>query len=358
MSKCKNCVLDETVSDLVLLNGVCQYCRGYKKLSEQIAQFDLVGYGDFLVDELPKRSKNPDYDCIVGISGGLDSSYLLEWIVSLGLRPYVLHIDTCWNSNQATKNIYHLVSKLGLKLHTTVVDWPDLKIAQYAFLKAGLLDCDVPQDHCFTSILSSVAKKTRIRNVISGHNLCMEYVLPHDWSYNSNDSIHIEDVVKKVTRRKLNSFPFYSPFKNYIERKILKSVISYRPFLYYWFDKDKVKLHLEKTYKWEDYGGKHYECDYTKFFQGDYLIEKFGIDKRKAHYSNLIVSGQLSRETALQMLKNPPMEPLDKFRLRKRVKGKLGFTDEEWEQILSDSKQHHESYRTSFFLAIQKMVVK
>jgi hypothetical protein len=357
-STCSNCVLDDTVDELELVDGVCQYCRGYHELENRIEAFDIDAYGIRLVETLRSTSKNPDYDCIVGISGGLDSSYLLMWLVSIGVRPYVLHIDTCWDGEVATRNIYKLVKSLGLKLNTFVINWEDLKAAQRAFFKANLIDCDVPQDHCFTSVLSSVARHTSIRNVISGHNLFMEYVLPVSWSYNSNDARHIRDVVWRQEGKRLTRFPYMSPAFNYIGRKVTKTLIAYRPFLYHRFSINEIKAKMNAYFGWEDYGGKHYESEFTKFFQGDYLVEKFGIDKRKAHYSNLVLSGQITRIEAVAALEKPTMTELERARLRTLVRNKLDFDDAEWAALFSATAAAHADYRRSHFLKLQKIMFR
>lgn len=355
---CHNCVLDESVAELELIDGVCQYCRGYHKLKNRIEAFDIDAYGKSLVETLRSTSKNPDYDCIVGISGGLDSSYLLMWLVSIGVRPYVLHIDTCWNGEVATRNIYNLVKTLGLKLNTTVIDWEDLKTAQRAFFKANLIDCDVPQDHCFTSVLSSVARDTGIRNIISGHNLFMEYVLPVSWSYNSNDARHIRDVVWRQEGKRLTRFPYMSPALNYIGRKVTKTFIAHRPFYYSRFDINELKAMMNADFGWEDYGGKHYESEFTKFFQGDYLLEKFGVDKRKAHYSNAVLSAQITRDEAIAALEKPTMTGLERARLRTVVRNKLDFNDAEWAELFSPTTVAHAVYKSSHFLKLQKILFR
>lgn len=355
---CRNCVLDATVDELELVDGVCQYCRGYHELESRIEAFDIEAYGKSLVETLRRTSKNRDYDCIVGISGGLDSSYLLMWLVSIGVRPYVLHIDTCWDGEVATRNIFNLVKTLGLKLNTVVINWEDLKTAQRAFFKANLIDCDVPQDHCFTSVLSSVARYTGIRNVISGHNLFMEYVLPVSWSYNSNDARHIRDVVWRQEGKRLDHFPFMSPARNYFRRKVTKSIIAHRPFLYHRFDIKEIKAMMNAGFGWEDYGGKHYESEFTKFFQGDYLLEKFGIDKRKAHYSNLVLSGQITRKEAVAALAKPTMTELERARLRTLVRNKLDFDDAEWAELFSPTMAVHSDYKSSHFLKLQKITFR
>lgn len=358
VNTCQSCVLDTSVSGLVLEDGICNYCRGYKSLQSKIDSFDLNAYGQTLPALLRERSNNKEYDCIVGISGGLDSSHLLSWLTEIGIKPYVLHIDTGWNSEIATRNIFNLVSRLGLKLKTVVIDWNDLMTAQRAFFKANLIDCDVPQDHCFTAILYKTAKETGIRNVISGHNLFMEYVLPTAWSFNSNDSTHIKDVVAKMENTKLKNFPYMSPARALIDRKVLKKVITYRPFMYHWFDKDKIQEHLNKHFGWEDYGGKHYESEFTKFFQGDYLVEKFNIDKRKAHFSNLILSNQITRDRAKELLEEPTMSALERNRLRLHVKNKLNLSDEEWSGILGSRQGSHSDFKQDYFLKLQGVLMQ
>lgn len=198
--ECSKCVLDTTVEDITFdENGVCNYCREYDSVVKTIPHGEKAKEVlNQTVKQIKQDGKGKKYDCILGLSGGVDSTYLAYLVVELGLRPLVVHIDTGWNSEIAVQNIENVVNKLNLDLHTHVIDWEEMKDLQLAFFKASIPDCDIPQDHVFPALLNKIAKQNKIKHIISGHNIVTEYILPRNWSYDSNDLTHILDIHKKV----------------------------------------------------------------------------------------------------------------------------------------------------------------
>ena len=358
---CSRCVLDTTVSDIVFdKNGVCNYCHSYDKVIKEVPVGDEAKrFLDAEVSIIKNDGKNREYDCIIGLSGGVDSTYLAHLVVELGLRPLVVHIDTGWNSEIAVKNIENVVKKLNLDLYTHVIDWEEMKDLQLSFFKASVPDCDIPQDHVFPALLHKIAQQNKIKHIISGHNLVTEYILPRNWSYDSNDLVHILDIQKKFGKIKLDKYPQYSLINKWIYRYIYK-IKSHR-FLYYIpYNKDKIKKFITEELDWKDYGGKHFESKFTKFFQAYYLPTKFGFDKRKAHLSNLILSNQITRDEALEELskvlydKNELDEDID-YTLKK-----LGIDHNSWDDIMNLPIKKHSDYAThndSFIFKLYKNIM-
>lgn len=286
-----------------------------------------------LVATIKKAGEGKPYDCVIGISGGVDSSYLALQAVRLGLRPLAVHFDSGWNSEIAADNIHHLVTRLGLDLYTQVVDWREMKDLQLAFFKASLANCDIPTDHAFGYVSYQQAEKYGIKYVLSGHNYVSESILPKAWGYDSGDAKHLKAVHKRFGTVKLKSYPVMGLAKRklwYPEVRRIQSIplLNYMPYVY----KD-AKGEISAELGWRDYGGKHYESVFTRYFQGYYLPRKFGYDKRLAHYSSLILSEQMTRDEALAMMEstNYPEE------LRKQdhefIAKKLGLTVDEFDAI-------------------------
>lgn len=345
---CSKCVLDTTVSDISFdNNGVCNYCHSYDEVIKAIPQGGAAKAAlNNLVNTIKKDGKGKEYDCIIGLSGGVDSTYLAYLVKELGLRPLAVHVDTGWNSEIAVQNIENVVQKLDIDLYTVVIDWEEMKDLQRAFFKASLPDCDIPQDHVFPAVLNKIATQHGIKHSISGHNVVTEYVLPKPWVFDSNDLIHIKDVHSKFGSIKLNKYPTYSLFERLVVYKYIKPVKSHR-FLYYIpYNKEEIKQYINENLGWRDYGGKHFESVFTKLFQAYYLPTKFGYDKRKAHLSNLIVSNQVTREEALQELEKPLYNSEELKTDLDFFLSKLDFSDQEWEEIMQLPKRKHSEFKT------------
>ncbi len=290
---------------------------------------------DQMVKKLQKEGKGKDYECIIGLSGGVDSSYV-TWYVSqvLGLRPLVVHIDAGWNNEIAVSNIQNIVQKLNLDLHTLVMDWDVIKDLQVAYFKSSLANIDIPQDHAFISCLYEEARKYNIRYIINGNNMSTESILPSTWGYDASDSIQIKSIHRKFGSKPLKGYPLFTVFKKFIYYPRILKLRTYSPLEWINYNKQEAKTFMIKELGWKDYGGKHYESKFTRFFQAHYLPEKFGYDKRKAHLSSLIVSGQMNREEALTELKQPLYNPIELQEDRDYFIKKLGITLEEYERIM------------------------
>ncbi|MBE0376715.1 N-acetyl sugar amidotransferase [Pseudoalteromonas prydzensis] len=349
---CSKCILDTTVSDIEFdSQGVCNYCHAYDRIIKTIPiGQEATDKLDKIVAKIKKDGVGNDYDCIIGLSGGVDSSYLAYQVVSLGLRPLVVHVDTGWNSDIAVQNIENVVKILKLDLFTVVIDWEEMRDLQLAFFKASVPDCDIPQDHVFPAILNKIAAEHGIKHSISGHNIVTEYVLPKNWSYDSNDLEHIKDIHKQFGMKTLVKYPMLSLFKRTIYYKFIKPVESHR-FLYYIpYNKDEIKSFIIDNLGWKDYGGKHFESRFTKFFQAYFLPTKFGFDKRKAHLSNLIMSNQMSREDAINELTKSQYNASNLEEDLDYIISKLDISRDEWSEIMALPIKQHNSYKSDYNL--------
>lgn len=344
--------------------GVCSHCRSYENYERNVM---LKGEAarratEAMVAEI-KRRKSPssEYDCIMGLSGGVDSSYLAWYAVKeLNLKPLVVHVDSGWNSELAVNNIENIVNILGLDLHTLVLDWDEIRDLQRAFFRASVPNCDIPQDFAFFAGLYKEAKKYNIKSILNGGNMQTESILPLAWGYSASDLIHLRDVHRKYGSVKLRNYPVVNYWQKMLYYQYVLKLKVFRPLELIPYNKFEAKQLLIDKLKWRDYGGKHFESVFTKFFQAHYLPEKFGYDKRKAHLSSLIVSGQISREEAVEELSRPLYDPLQLKEDTEYFIKKLGFTEEEWENIMAQPAVLHESFATEIPLHswMRKLVFK
>jgi len=333
--------MDTTVPNIKFEeNGECTYCKIHDML-EKRKPIDKKRL-EKLVEEIKKKGKNKKYDCIVGVSGGRDSTYALYMAKKLGLRPLGVHFDNGWNSEIAVNNIKKATEKLGVDLYTHVADWEEFKDLQKAFLRASVSDAEVPTDYVITSVLFQTADKEGIKYVINGHSFRTEGTSPLWWTY--MDGRYIKAVHKKFGEKGHKSFPILSMSKllYYIFVKKIREVrlleyIDYR-------QKEAEKI-LKKELGWVYYGGHHHESIYTHFFQSYLLPKKFNIDKRKTEYSALIRSGQMTREDALKKLKEE--YPYEKEVVEYTI-SKLGLTKKEFEKIFSAEIKTFRDYPTYY----------
>lgn len=287
--------------------GVCNHCRKYEELLRArvpLSAADKERELAQLVDRIKLGGANRNYDCIIGVSGGVDSTYLAYVVKQLGLRPLAVHLDNGWNSELAASNIHTALKKLGIDLFTYVIDWEEFRDLQLSFLKASTPDGEIPTDHAIGAVLFQAARKHRVRYIISGHNVATEALLPAAWSQGHSDYRYIRSVHSKFGSVPLKTFPHF-PLLG-LHYHFLKTYEVVYLLNYVDFNKEKVTKFLETELGWRNYGGKHYESIYTRFYQGYLLPTKFGFDKRRAHLSNLVCSGQLSRDSALEELKKSP----------------------------------------------------
>lgn len=362
IKECSKCILDTTVSNIVFdIDGICNYCHGYDEIMKTVptgekAQTVLNN----IVDNIKNNGKKKEYDCLIGLSGGVDSTYLAHMVVELGLRPLVVHIDTGWNSEIAVQNIENVVTKLNLDLFTYVIDWEEMKDLQLSFFKASVPDCDIPQDHVFPALLHKIAKQHKIKDIISGHNLVTEFVSPKGWGYDSNDLKHLKHIQSLYGSKKLINYPKYSLFDRIIFYRFIHPIKSHRLLYYVPYDKETIKIFIKEHLNWKDYGGKHFESKFTKFFQAYYLPVKFGFDKRKAHLSNLIISGQITKEEALVEMEKNQYSKVDLDLDTEYIIKKLGINSNDWVDIMNLPLKQHSEYKSdydTFWFQVYKRIV-
>jgi N-acetyl sugar amidotransferase len=291
-----------------------------------------------LVDEIKEDGKGKDFDCIIGISGGVDSTFVAYKVKELGLRPLAVHLDNGWDSELAVKNIENVLKLLNIELFTHVIDWEEFKDLQIAFLKASTPDSEIPSDHAIFSIMYQMAEKINVKHILTGLNHRTESHLPPAWSTGHMDWKYIKSIQTRFGKKELVTFPHLSFFK-YRHLQSTKKWIDILNYLDY-VKTDALEI-LQKQLDWKYYGGKHYESIYTRFYQGYILPQKFGFDKRKTHFSSLICSGEMKRDQALEDLKKPTY-PVDLQKQdREYVIKKFGLQEAEFDSIM---RQPHKTY--------------
>ncbi|MEW6618222.1 MAG: N-acetyl sugar amidotransferase [bacterium] len=352
---CSRCVMDTTAREITFdENGVCSFCHFFDEKIKPDWHRDESGYQKLqeIVKKIKDYGKNKEYDCIIGISGGVDSSYLTYFAKKiLGLRPLVFHVDGGWNSELAVKNIENLVKKLDIDLFTYVVDWEEMRDLQLAFFKSGLANQDVPQDHAFFAMLYKYATQYNIKYVLTGGNLASESILPASWGYNAMDLKHLKAVHKCFGKVKLKTFPTVNFFQYYFYYPYIKGMVVVTPLNYIPYVKSDAIQFLEKEFGWRYYGCKHGESRFTNFFQTYFLPVRFGYDKRKAHLSSLILAGQMTRDEALKELQRPLYDEKAIEEAKIFVSKKLGITVDEFETFLTMPKKTFKDYPSNYRLS-------
>ena len=334
---CKCCVMDTTDEDIVFdSDGVCMRCKEYK---ERIEPEWNHGKGhekelEVLIAAIKESGKGNKYDCILGLSGGLDSSYMLHLAVKeWGLRPFVFHIDAGWNLPVAEENIKRLTEKLGVELHIEKMDWNEMREMQLAWFRTGLEMLDAPQDHAFISLIDKYSTELGVKYILNGYNICTEIVAdPASWEKNSGptgDGTYIKDVVKKYCKIPIKKYTYTSGLKHKFINPYLKGIKTVKPLNLVEFTKKSMIETLQNEYGYVPYGQKHFEDLITKFLEGWWQPTRFGHDIRRAQLSSLVVTGQMSREEALRQLENPPLTEQEGRELFLEVARRLQISEEE-----------------------------
>ena len=298
----------DTSDSLIRFNkdGLCEYCINFKKniFPSWNKKLNNKKYLDTISEKIKKNTKGQKYNCIIGISGGIDSSYVAYVAKQvMNLNPLLFHVDAGWNSIEAVSNIEKLVNKLKLDLHTEVVDWDEMRDLQLSFFKAGVPHLDTPQDHAFFAGLYNFARKFNFKYILTGANFSTESVRePLEWHYHATDLKHLLDIQKNFGSLKLKNFPLTDIFKYKIYYRYFDHIQIIKPLNYVPYEKNKAIDLLEKKYEWMRYPHKHYESKFTSFYEGYWLCSRFGFDKRRAHYSSLILSNQMTRTEALDLI--------------------------------------------------------
>lgn len=295
--------------------------------------------------QIKAEGKGKRYDCVLGLSGGVDSSYLAWLSKEWGLRPLVVHFDNGWNSELAVDNIERIVSHLGFELATHVINWEEFRDLQRSYFLASVVDIEVPTDNLIFGALFRLAAKHKVRTILSGTNYATEWLMPPRWNYRKNDAANIKAIQAQFGSRKLKELPILGVW-NQGRYTILSGIVTWAPLDLIEYSKAGAKRRLMEELGWRDYGGKHYESVFTRFYQGYVLPKKFGIDKRRAHLSTLILNGEITRDEALAQLQQPTYDEDLQAEDRAYVRKKLGFTEEEFDRILAAEPVPHETYGT------------
>lgn len=346
---CTVTVMDTTDPDIWFdADGVSSHVINFRQRKQ--AEVEAAQAGNRLADldslfaQVREKGKGKPYDCVVGVSGGVDSSYLILQAVKHGLRPLAVHFDSGWNSELAVDNINNIIQKLDLDLYTDVVDWREMRDLQLSFFKASVANCDIPTDHAFPSVAYQQADKYGIKSILSGSNLASESILPTSWGYDASDARHVKGIQKQFGTVPLSTYPLLGLFKRHGWYETVKGIKTLRPLNLMPYRYDEAKQVITDELGWRDYGGKHYESVFTRYFQGYYLPHKFGIDKRKAHYSSLILSGQMTRDEALAKLAEPTYDEKLREQDHAFIAKKLGVSVEELEAIFARPVADHLDY--------------
>ena len=348
---CTRCIMDTTDPDISFdESGICNHCHSYDRNYKQIPQgVEKKEKLKEIISKIKKDGRGRKYDCILGISGGVDSAYLAFLAHSLGLRVLAIHVDAGWNSEIAVSNIQKMCAKLGFDLHTIVIDWPTIKELQRAYMFSGLPNLDIPQDHVFIAATYRYAKKHKVKYILSGSNLATEGILPNAWGYFNMDYSCIKDVYRKCGRHKmsLRKYPHMGLIQ-YIQTKYFSTISKIDLLNYIDYSKKKAIETLEREFDWQYYGGKHFESRFTKFFQSYYLPKKFGYDKKRAHLSSLIVGGEMSRDEALiEMNDNSIYTEEEMIQDRDYILKKLDITIKEWNFIMQAPCKTEDDYKNN-----------
>lgn len=352
---CSNCVMDTTDPQIKFdEKGVCQRCNQY--YTDILPSWNR-GLGkeaelNSIVEKIKKKGQGKKYDCILGLSGGFDSSYMFHFVIKeLGLKPLVFHVDAGWNTPVAEANIKKMVSKLGVELKVEKVNWDEVRDFQLAYFKSGVPHLDVPQDLAFISVLDNYAKKNGIKYILNGGNISTEVIVnPSSWTYWGTDLKHNRDIIRKFGTVPMQTYPF----TNIINRKILMpyvygvkvvkllNLIPYR--------KKEAEEILKKGYGWTPYPQKHFESYMTKFIEGYWLPKRFGFDVRKPQFSSLILTEQMSRDEALDRLEKDPIDKEEADFLFDKIASMLEISNEELKGYFSMPLKTYKDYKHQDYL--------
>jgi N-acetyl sugar amidotransferase len=358
--ECCRCILSNVDDPFIKFNenGLCGYCQEFDLTQKKYAdkKYNTL-FIESKLNEIKLKGKGKKYDSILGLSGGVDSSFLAYWAKEKNLRPLIVHFDNGWNSELAIKNIESVCTILGFELQTIVIDWDEFKNLQLAYFKSGVVDIECASDHAILATLYNLAFKNNIHYILAGTNYQTECIMPKGWNFSKQDYTNLKNINKEFGNgNKLKSYPTKGILKQLFFRHIFK--VEFVEFLnYIEYDKNQIKTFLKENLDWRDYGGKHYESQFTKIYQSYILPTKFGVDKRKAHLSNLICSKTISKEEAINEIK---VLPYDQNQIKSDISyliKKWGITIEEFDSVMEAKPIPQDTFGSDikFFILLNKI---
>lgn len=351
---CTNCVMDTTDINITFdEDGICDHCNNYYKNILPNWHTDDRGKRalESQVNQIKKFGKGKPFDCILGMSGGIDSSYLACVAKEYGLRPLIFHVDAGWNSQVAVNNIEKIVDSLGFDLYTEVINWAEMQDLQLSFFKAGVPHIDVPQDHAFFATMYHYAAKHRIKYILTGSNYSTECVKnPLEWIYFGTDVRQIKDIHKKFGSRSIKNFPLSDILRHKVYLSYFRGIKVIKPLDYVPYIKTEAEKYLVENFGWQTYPQKHFESRFTAFYEGYWLPKKFGYDTRKVQFSSLILTEQMTREDALKKLSFPAYDPNLIDQDFEYIATKLGISCDELRQYLAAPNKTFRDYKSKHYL--------
>lgn len=350
---CVNCIMDTTDPDIVFDElGVCNHCRHYaaRAADEILSGNQAERYLSMLVDEIKRVGQGRPYDCIIGVSGGVDSTYV-AWLAKkrLGLRPLAVHFNNGWNSELAEKNIEQTVRTLGIDLYTHVVDWEEFRDLQLSFFKASVSNLEIPTDHAIRALLYKVAARHGLRHILSGSNVATEAIMPTSWQHDAGDLRFLRAIHRQFGSQRLKTFPKLGVLQG-LWYLLVKRIRVIPVLNYVDFSRKGAEALIERELGWRAYGAKHGESIFTKFFQRYVQPKKFGFDKRKPHLSNMILSGEISRADAVGEMERPLFEASELVREIEYVAKKFGLSVSELEALIALPPKGSEAYASNAWM--------
>lgn len=348
---CARCVMDTTDSAIRFdEHGVCDHCNTFSekilpRWKDQIKSKNSLAS---LVANIRREGNGRDFDCIIGVSGGIDSSYL-TYLASteLKLRPLVFHVDAGWNTQEAVNNIERLVDHLKLDLYTEVINWPEMRDLQLAYFKSGVPHIDAPQDHAFFATMYKFAERHKVKYILTGANYSTECIRnPLEWMWYQSDSVQLKDIHARHGTVPLKTFPVTSIIRHKIILPYIKGIKIERPLNYLAYTKQEAMNTLIKEFGWQPYPQKHFESRFTRFYEGYWLPRRFGYDTRRVQFSSLILTGQMTRDEALEQLKKPPLDDATARQEFGYVAKKLNITEDELHGYLELPLYNYKDYKS------------
>ena len=351
---CNNCVMDTSDPKISFdERGVCDYCNNYH--TNILPNWHPNDHGEKLIEPVINKIKewgsNKSHDCLIGVSGGADSSYLVYIAKEkFGLNPLIFHVDAGWNSQISVNNIARIIDGLGLELYTEVINWKEMQDLQLSFFKAQVPHLDAPQDHVFFASLYNFAVKNKFKYILTGQNHSTECIRePLEWIYHASDLRQLRDIHQKFGTVPLNTYPTADIFKYKVYYRIFYGQKVIKPLNYVPYNKNKAMQELEDKFGFIPYAHKHYESRFTRFFEGFWLPKKFGYDKRRTHFSSLILTNQMTREEALMELSKPAYDKDEMKQDFEFIAKKLNLNVDELRKLMEGENKTYRDYKNTMF---------